>query len=236
MRREPGPSVGVIGGGRLGNAIAGHARAEGLSVVLTGTRHGRRPTGTPDVVIDASGPGAQEEVREYCERNRTPLIECVSNLDDRQWDELHVLARTVPVVRAANLTLGHYLQTRLLREVAALPDALRPRASVRERHPVAKAHRPSATAVELGRTWSRLSGGDPDDVSSLRGGLPVSDHEVMWTWRAETLSLCHSVGSLEAAAAGAVAAARWVHGRKAGMESMDAVYEDLLHHHAAECP
>lgn len=234
MRPEPGPSLGVIGTGRLGTAVAGHARAEGLCVVLTGARHGWKAEGTPDVVIDASGPGAQDEVREYCERNRTALIECVSNLDDRQWAELNALARTVSVVRAANLSLGHYLQTRLLREVAALPEALRPRASVRERHPVAKAHRPSATAVELGRTWSALSGGEPDDISSLRSGLPVSDHEVMWTWQAETLSLCHSVGSLEAAAVGAVTAARWVHRRKAGMESMDAVYDDLLHHHAAE--
>ncbi|MFE7108573.1 dihydrodipicolinate reductase C-terminal domain-containing protein [Streptomyces sp. NPDC057575] len=231
---DAGPSVGVIGTGRLGTAVADHARAQGLRVVLTASRRGWRADGTPDVVVDAGGPAGHEEVRAYCGRNKAALIECVSNLDTRQWDALAELARSVPVVRAANLALGHYLQARLLREVAALPEPLRPLAGIAERHPVTKAHRPSATAQALAGLWGEVSGVAPCDVSSQRSGLPVSEHEVTWTWPAETLTLRHQVGSLEAAADGAVIAVRWAHRRPVGMFSMDAVYDDLFRHHSAE--
>ncbi|WP_410667820.1 dihydrodipicolinate reductase C-terminal domain-containing protein [Amycolatopsis sp. cmx-4-68] len=225
---EAAPTIGVAGLGRLGTAVLDRARRQGLRVVLRASRTGWQADAVPDVLVDASAPAAGEQVRDYCLRHGVALVECVSDLDARQWSALAELAAVVPVVRATNLTVGHYVQSRLVRCVAALPEPVRAPASVWERHPATKAHRPSATAVALGRTWTDGSGAEPSDISSQRSGLPVSEHEVLWTWQAETLALRHSVGSLAAAAAGAVTAVCWAHGRPAGMASMDAVYDDLM--------
>jgi 4-hydroxy-tetrahydrodipicolinate reductase len=225
---EAAPLIGVAGLGRLGSAVLDCAQRHGLRVVLKATRTGWQADAVPDVLVDASAPTAHEQVRDYCRRNGVALVECVSDLDARQWAALDDLATVVPVVRATNLTVGHYVQNRLVRCVAALPESFRAPVSVWERHPATKAHRPSATAVSLGRTWTDGSGVEPSEISSRRSGLPVSEHEVMWTWQAETVALRHSVGSLLAAATGAVTAVCWAHGRPAGMVSMDAVYDDLI--------
>ncbi len=237
--RGAGPLIGVVGLGRLGTAVADRARQQGLAVVLRATRERWQADRVPDVVVDASAPGAHERVRDYCRDTGAALVECVSDLDDGQWAALEELARQVPVVRATNLAVGHHVQRLLVRYVAALPAWCRAPAGVWERHPVTKAHRPSATAVSLAGLWHEASGAEVADISSQRGGLPVSDHEVQWTWPGETLALRHSVGSLLAAANGALHAVGWAHGQTSRpaaprMVSMNAVYDDLISHHQTQ--
>lgn len=223
-----GPRTGVVGVGALGAAIIATCAEAGLPVVLTASRSdGWRVRAAPEVVIDASAPAAHHEVYEYCLRHRVALVECVSNLDGEQWDRLGTLAEYVPVIRATNLAVGHHVQLTLLRYLASL--SMPPAApSVAERHPATKAHRPSATAVALAGAWTRATGADVPEVSSARRGLPVSEHEFQLTWAAETLTVRHAVGSIEAAATGALTAARWIRGRPPGLLTMDAVYDDIF--------
>jgi 4-hydroxy-tetrahydrodipicolinate reductase len=225
------PRIGVVGTGRLGSAVITAAGRLGLRVEFAAGRQVGWPASrVPDVVVDASAPAAAPAVVDYCAHHGCALVECVSNLDDARLDELAVLAKAVPVVRAVNLAFGHYLQHRVVRYLAGLPLAALSEvtASVWERHPATKAHRPSATAVELARVWERGSGIEVGEVSSRRDGLPVSEHEVALTWQNETLAVRHHVDSMNAAAAGAVIAARWVAGREPGLVSMAEVYDDLL--------
>ncbi|QUQ63946.1 dihydrodipicolinate reductase C-terminal domain-containing protein [Kutzneria sp. CA-103260] len=212
-------SAGVIGAtGRLGQAIRRSLERDGIRVVLTASRsagwHGAK---TPDVLVDASGPDAWDEVAAYCRRNRTPLVACVSNVDPR---DVAGLAEQVPVLFATNLSLGHHVQRQLVARLAELVGHTG-QATVWERHPSTKAHRPSATAVRLAEEW----GGPVGEIASRRSGLPVSEHELTVTLAGETVSVRHEVGDLAAAAAGAVLAARWLPGRPAGRYSMSAVYE-----------
>jgi 4-hydroxy-tetrahydrodipicolinate reductase len=233
------PSVGVVGLGRLGRAVVDACAGAGLPVALTACRRsGWRVDAVPDVIVDASGPEALTEVRDYCAANRVALVECVSNLDARQWELLACLARHVPVVRATNLAVGHYLQTALVRRAAELVarGPFAPAAGVRERHPVTKAHRPSATAVKLADCWNAVADVEVTEICAQRSGLPVSDHEVSLTWGAETLTVGHSVGSFAAAADGAVAAARWVTGRPPGVLTVHAMYDELMTKEDGPCP
>jgi 4-hydroxy-tetrahydrodipicolinate reductase len=222
--------VGVVGLGRLGRGIMDACARLGQPVVLTVSRTGGWPASeVPSVIIDASAPEAQARVVDYCGRHGVALVECVSNLGQGQWAELDRLAGRVPVVRATNLTVGHYVHGRLVECLAALgmPAAFGPEASVLERHPATKAHRPSATAVALARIWSDGTGTEVAEICSRRAGPPVSEHEMQWTWPAETLVLRHSVHRIDAAAAGALAAARWTLGRPPGLVGMRDVYDDL---------
>lgn len=222
------PLIGIVGLGRLGSAVAERCGHHGLPVTLRASRGtGWRVDTVPDVLIDASAPAAHERVVEYCGEHGVALVECVSNLSSAQWSRIAELATHVPIVRATNLTIGNYVQSLLVRYVGSLASFHYP-ASVWERHPATKAHRPSATAVELARTWTEQTNTEPTEISSQRCGLPVSEHEFMWTLSAETLTLRHSVTSFAAAADGAIAAARSLPGREAGLVGMHAVYDDLL--------
>ncbi|MGW4112427.1 dihydrodipicolinate reductase C-terminal domain-containing protein [Actinosynnema sp. NPDC004786] len=225
--RDGLPRVGVVGAGRLGGAVLRRCRDLGLPVAWQASGGGRHGDGVADVVVDAAAPAAHDLVVAYCRDHGAALVECVSNLADAQWAALADLATAVPVLRATNLAVGHHLQRRLITHLAAILPA-QPQTSVWERHPTTKAHRPSATAVALAREWSAATGHEPDDLSSTRTGLPVSEHEITWTWESETLSVRHHVGSFDAAATGAARAAVWLSAREPGLYDTQEMYDDLI--------
>jgi 4-hydroxy-tetrahydrodipicolinate reductase len=233
---ERTPSIGIVGLGRLGRAVIDACAEQRLAVVLSASRMQWRVDSVPDVIVDASAAPAQQRVHSYCEQNGVALVECVSDLSCQQWAVLAALARRVPVIRATNLTFGHYLHVRLLRYLASL-HRCSPRSwsdppfnavSIWERHPTTKAHRPSATATQMAAGWEELTGVPVTDVASLRAGLPVSEHELILSLASETLSVRHTVGSYAAAAAGAVTACRWVCSQPPGLTDMYAVFSDAL--------
>ncbi|MEV6262937.1 dihydrodipicolinate reductase C-terminal domain-containing protein [Streptomyces sp. NPDC051784] len=224
------PRLGVVGRGRLGGALLDVCRTEGVPVVLTADRGtGWKVSETPDVLVDASSPDAHDDVLAYCTARRVPLVACVSNLTGGQWTALEELSQAVPVVRATNLSFAHHLQLSLTEFLAGLvTGAAQPSSTgVRERHPVGKAHRPSATAVTLAETWAKASGRQPDDIADERAGLPVSEHELTQSWDGESLHIRHQVGSWSVPARGALAAARWARTAPPGLVTMRNVYEEL---------
>jgi 4-hydroxy-tetrahydrodipicolinate reductase len=234
----PDPVLGIVGAGRLGAAIRRRAVADGHTVHVYDPREPAawRSQPVPGVVLDCSAPPAVGGVADFCRERGLPLVECVSGLGDEQRDRLAELGTRTAVVLAANLSLGNYLQTRALRCVAEAVVMLEsagirgvvPEAAVLERHPPTKAHRPSTTAVALAREWTRHTGRPVADVASFRSGPAVSDHHVRLVWPEQVLTLGHEVGSLDAAAAGALGAARWAVGRAPGTYPVHQVFDDLL--------
>ncbi|MFD3538123.1 dihydrodipicolinate reductase C-terminal domain-containing protein [Streptomyces sp. NPDC058662] len=224
-----GPTLGIVGAGRLGTALRTACGAHGTRVSLTASRRaGWSVEAVPDVLVDASAPEAHDAVLDYCATRRVPLIACVSNLTDTQWKALHELAEAVPVVRATNLSFAHYLQVRIAELTAALTAApFVATTTVRERHPLGKAHRPSATALALADTWAGASGRPVADIADERSGLPVSEHELTHTWDGESLHVRHHVGSWTVPARGALAAADWARTAPPGLVTMRTVYDDL---------
>ena len=220
--------LGVAGAsGRLGSRLVELARQAGWTVsLMVSRRAGWRIEAPPQVVVDVSHPDALSEVAAYCARESVALVSATSGLQERDLLELRALAAKVPVVRAANLSLGHYLQTEAL---AAVARALAGRGGVRgaevrvvDRHPATKHDRPSATAIQLAALW-RDHGGEAV-VESLRHGLPVADHQVGWAFEGEELVIEHRVLDRAAAARGALAAASWALGRPPGLATMNDVY------------
>jgi 4-hydroxy-tetrahydrodipicolinate reductase len=230
------PELGVIGTGRLAGAVLAHGRAAGLNVRALDPRRPRSWADLPaDVLVDCSAPAVADRVLDLCSARRRPLVACVSNWRPEHLARLAELGRSTAVVRATNLSLGNYLQTHLVDQLAALlramerggvPDAM-PEAAVLERHPATKAHRTSATATALADRWRHRTGRAAADVASLRAGPPVSDHEIRLHWSTQALTIRHEVTSLDAAATGAVTAARWLLGRAPGRYGMDDVFGDL---------
>jgi 4-hydroxy-tetrahydrodipicolinate reductase len=218
-------TVGIVGAGRLGSAIALAAAREQVPVVLTATGGGWVVRGRPDVLIDASAPAALDRVADYCRTESVPLVECVSYAEPEHLARLDELARTVRILHATNLALGNHLQRRLIDAVGEYHQALEAEVGVRERHPVRKAPRPSATAWGLAARSSAAAARKPPEPAFSRTGGEVSDHEITWSWPdGESLTVRHSVGSLARSAGCALAAARWVRALPPGASSIDEVH------------
>lgn len=234
----PETVIGVFGTGRLARAVHRLATEEGLTAHLLDPRSPERcdTEPAPGVLVDCSAPEAVTHAAALSARLDVPLVECVSGLDEHHLRVLGERAAGTAVVLAPNLSLGNYLQTRALRVVADVVTTMDragitgaiPEAAVLERHPATKRHRPSTTASRLARQWQRHTHRPAVDVASLRCGPAVSDHEVRLTWPEQTLTLTHQVGSLDAAAAGAIGAAQWAAGRARGMYTIHQVFDDLL--------
>jgi 4-hydroxy-tetrahydrodipicolinate reductase len=219
--------IGVIGaGGRLGSEIVALASENNCTVALRGLRQEWITSGTPDVIIDASHDTAFESVLAYCCEESVPLVEAVSSLAPEQIEQLATLGRAVGVVHAPNLSYGNHLQHAVLLTLAhLLRDASCGwECTIMERHPTFKRDRPSATARRLARTWSDESGRGVSDVAAVRGGLPVSDHELTVTLAGETVTVKHSVTDRRAAASGALKAAQWLVTKPPGLYTMTDVY------------
>lgn len=182
------------------------------------------------LVLDAGGPDGLASTVAFCQRNRAGLVYAVSGLSDAGRSALQQLAGTVPVVVATNLSVGHWLQARvsrwLARTVCELDEAVQ--ASVWERHPRTKQHRPSSSAIELAQDWAADSGAPVPEIVSLRSGHPVSEHAISLDWAYESLSVHHDVRDLRAAAAGAMLALRHAASAGPGLARFDAVLDDLL--------
>ncbi|MFH8476217.1 dihydrodipicolinate reductase C-terminal domain-containing protein [Streptomyces sp. NPDC018000] len=234
----PEPVIGVVGAGRLGRAVRTLATAEARVVRLydprdTGSWHA---VPAPDVILDCSAPALTGPVADLCRDLALPLVECVSGHSGEQLERLSALGGRTTVVLAHNLSLGNYLQTRALRCVADVLVTMEraglkgvvPEAAILERHPVTKAHRPSATAQTLAREWSQYTGSPAADVASLRSGPAVSDHEVRLVWAGQALTVAHAVHSLDAAAAGAIGVADWAAGRSHGTYTVHEVFDHMM--------
>jgi 4-hydroxy-tetrahydrodipicolinate reductase len=188
-----------------------------------------------DVLIDFSLPEGTAAVAAAVEQAGRPLVCGVSGLGDGQLAALEAAARRVPVVFDRNMSQGIAVLSDVVERVArALGDEFR--VTIDETHHVHKLDAPSGTALKLGEAvaaargrplpdlmWYDEPGEPPEDAIRFlverRGEVP-GDHGVRFESATETLALTHSVRTRTVFADGALRAARWVPGQKAGLYSM----------------
>lgn len=221
------PVLGIVGAsGRLGCAVGEAAAGGDWRIGLRASREGWTMDERPDVLVDASRPGALGDVVAFCSRYRVPLVSATSGLDGAGVQRLHQLAGTVAVVRAANLTYGHHLQAELVVRLAALVCADRGpvEVTVHERHPTTKADSPSASARALVDAWNAESSAGPASIAVVRAGAPVSDHSIVVGFGGEELTITHSVRSLAVPARRALEAAAWASTAPPGLYTVADMY------------
>ena len=232
--------VGVVGStGRLGSSIVRECSRRGIPVTWTATSAvwgaaaapQGEPVRPPTVVIDASRGAVLPRTAAYCEEAGAALVACASDLGPGELAAARELSAHVPVVRAVNLSVAHWLQSHLVSTAARIAHRLPelPTAGVLERHTAAKRDRPSATARALAGTWDAVLGdGTTREIASYRAGLPVSEHAFELTFSHETLALRHDVRDLGAAAFGTLVAASWAHDAAPGYHSLTELFDRLF--------
>jgi 4-hydroxy-tetrahydrodipicolinate reductase len=219
-----GRDVGEIAGlGKLGLTIGGDAR---------------QLIGHSDVAIDFSQPAATAEHATFAAALQKPIVIGTTGLTAEQEATVRAAARIIPIVWAANTSLGINLLLGLVAQVAERLGVDWD-IEIMEMHHRGKVDAPSGTALALGhaaaaargttleasakRGRDGITGARRDgDIgfASLRGGDAVGDHHVIFAGAGERLELVHRATNRAIYAKGAVRAAQWLVGKPPGLYGM----------------
>ncbi|MEZ5648041.1 MAG: 4-hydroxy-tetrahydrodipicolinate reductase [Alphaproteobacteria bacterium] len=191
-----------------------------------------------DVFIDFSSPEASVHHSALAQEAGVALVIGTTGLNQAQEQKLKAAAQHIPLVYAANTSIGVTLLQALVRQAAAhLPVEWD--IEIFEMHHRHKVDAPSGTALALGRAAAQGREVDHDRVAvltrtgktglrpegaigyaSLRGGDVVGDHTVIFAGPKERIELAHKAGGRDIYAEGALHAALWVCRQKPGLYSM----------------
>jgi 4-hydroxy-tetrahydrodipicolinate reductase len=170
-----------------------------------------------DVAVDFSLPEGFDPVLALCRARRAGLVSGTTGLDAERLAALDAAARDIPVVWAANYSVGVAVLSELVRRAAqALPGW---DADIVEAHHVHKKDAPSGTALALGRAVAAGRGTEPH-YASLRAGDIVGEHTVQFAGPGERLELVHRATDRDIFARGALEAALRLRGRAAGRHAL----------------
>ena len=224
----------VAPNGRMGRAIAS-AVAQDPDFEID-EDHG-------DVLLDFSTPHALQASLDRAIAASIPVLVGTTGLDDFASRRIATAAEHVAVLRAANTSLGVAVLSELVQRAA---HVLGPEWDIEilEMHHRLKADAPSGTALALGDAATRgretkmksERGRDGTNLkreegaigfASLRGGTVAGEHDVIFAGPEERLILSHRAEDRMIFARGALAAARFLVGKPAGIYSMRDVVDSL---------
>lgn len=241
--------------GRMGRAIEEMCKASdkytiigGVDVTL-GIPH-EFPTvsdinelsGKADAIIDFSHHSASKALCDYAVKTATPVIFCTTGYTEDELAIIKEASKKVAVFRSGNMSLGINLLIELSKKAAEILEGFD--IEIVEQHHNQKLDAPSGTALMIAdgiksvrekseyvydRTQVRQKRAQNEvGIHSVRGGSIVGEHEVLFAGRNENISLRHSALSREVFADGALKAAEYIKGKKAGMYNMGNVLEGLI--------
>lgn len=181
-----------------------------------------------DLAVDFSLPQGFDAVLALCVERGRPLVSGTTGLSAAQQQALVAAGSRIPVLWAANFSLGVAVLTELVRRAsAALQGWDR---DIVEIHHVHKKDAPSGTALALGAAMAGL--GAAPRYASLRAGDVIGEHSVLFTGLGERLELIHRASDRDVFARGALEAAALLSGRPPGTYRL----ADLLPGLAASLP
>ncbi|MCW5567452.1 MAG: 4-hydroxy-tetrahydrodipicolinate reductase [Dokdonella sp.] len=244
--------------GRMGEAIMRLAGAEGRAHIAAAiVRSGSPSAGLAcafapgssylqalptdvvgDGVLDVTGAnGFDDALAAACARG-IGFVSGSTGLSTTQLAALDAASRRIPVLLAANFSLGIAVLTRLVAQAArSLPDW---DVEIVEAHHRLKRDAPSGTALLLGDAVGQgrqaalpvagparcgPRGKGELGYAVIRAGDIVGEHSVWLAGDGERIELAHRATSRDVFARGALVAAAWIAGRTPGRYAMDDVLD-----------
>jgi len=237
-------AIGIIGSrGRMGQALvaaiaeAGHEHAGGadqgddVAALVAAS----------NVLVDFSSPKALQATLDACVAAGKPIVIGTTGLEAAHHAAIDKAAKSIAVLQTGNTSLGVNMLAALVEQAASkLGDDWD--IEIVEMHHRHKVDAPSGTAKLLGEAAARGRGIDlaahsesgRDGITgarakgaigfaALRGGSVAGDHMVIFASDEERIELTHRAENRMIFARGAVKAAGWLVGQRAGRYGMDGV-------------
>lgn len=219
--------------GRMGEEIQKIAKAKKIAC-LTVDRKGRGNykkisdvLEKIDCVIDFSSEAGLADAARWCEKTKTPLVSGTTGLNSKSFSVLKKISNHVPVLWAANMSLGVHVLRQCIKQLSQLDEDFD--FQIEDIHHKFKKDSPSGTAkvlqedlIEaLGKKKSRAVA----PVISIRAGGIFGIHKVLAVSQEEILLLEHTALNRAVFAKGAIVAAKWLSSKKPGYYSFEDIFE-----------
>lgn len=260
--------TGIFGAnGRMGRAlIEAHTQSDGIKMTFAHVREGSNwlgfdtgeLAGIPrqnltthsdtsemaqqvDVMIDFTLPEVLLANIALCKKHNIPIVIGTTGLNELQKQGIKDAAQHIPIVFAANMSVGVNLLFNLVRQAARVMGETAD-IEIWEAHHRFKKDAPSGTAVAIGEEIADELGRDLNECAvygregntgerdkqtigfaTIRAGDVVGEHTAMFAELGERIELTHRASSRLTFAKGAVRAAKWLHGKPAGLYNMQDV-------------
>jgi 4-hydroxy-tetrahydrodipicolinate reductase len=196
-----------------------------------------------DVMIDFSVPRATDAIVEKCLAQKVPLVVATTGLEPAQHQKIKAASRQIPILWSPSMSLAVNLAMKLTEQAArALKD--HPSGAdveIIERHHRFKEDAPSGTALKFGEIIAGEMGqteqqhgrsGRPGQrphgeiaYHALRTGDNPGEHTIVFGLLGETLEISVRASNRDCYAHGALAAAKFLAGKPAGLYSIKDVLE-----------
>jgi len=261
------PRIGILGaGGRMGRILIQAVHEAGATLAAAverpdstllgadaGELAGIGKKGVPltgsleevidlcDVVIDFTAPAATIHHLDICRKAGKSIVIGTTGLNETQNHQITDAAKDIPLVYAANYSVGVNVSLKLL-ELAAKTFGDTVDIEIIEAHHRHKVDAPSGTAFMMGQAvagaldrnlrevavYGREGHTGPRDrqtigFETIRGGDIVGEHTVMFIGEGERIEIKHMATSRMNFASGAVRAAIWVVGKSPARYDMQDV-------------
>ena len=195
-----------------------------------------------DALIDFSAPVALDGILAYGMEKKLPLVLCTTGYNAEELQKIAEASKKVAVLRSANMSLGINLLLSLVQSAAKVLAEADFDIELVEKHHNQKVDAPSGTALALAdainealhneysyqydRSKERVKRDKKEiGISAVRGGSIVGEHEVIFAGTDEVIEIKHTAYSKAIFGKGAVAAAKYLAGKSAGMYGMKDVIE-----------
>lgn len=194
----------------------------------------------PDLFIDFSRPECSLQILDYAKEHSCKVILGTTGFDDEGKSRIVAASRIIPMVFAANFSVGvNVILALIKRSAAIMQDA---DIEIVEAHHRYKVDAPSGTALAMGEaaaagrnvclkdvlvvgrngiTGERQYG--TIGISSVRGGDVVGQHQAAFLCDGEQVNIEHIATSRATFARGALRAALWLEDKKPGLYNMNEV-------------
>ena len=194
-----------------------------------------------DVLIDFTLPDVMLKNLAFCRKAGKAMVIGTTGLSAEQKQLLVEAGKDIPIVFAANFSVGVNLSLKLL-DLAARVSGDEADIEIIETHHRHKIDAPSGTALRMGEAIADALGRDLSKVAvygreghtgarardtigfaTVRGGDVVGDHTVLFAGTGERIEITHRSASRMTYALGSLRAARFLAERSAGLYDMQDV-------------
>ena len=191
-----------------------------------------------DAIVDFSVPEAVRAIIDFALSNKCALIIATTGLDEQTTSAIEAAAKQIPMVVAPSMSSAVNLAMKLSQTAGAalknLPGGID--VEIIERHHRFKEDAPSGTALKFGELIANVMGQDAQahgrsgrpgqrprneiGFHAVRTGDNPGEHTIIFGMLGETLEITVKATNRDCYALGALAAAKFAHGRTAGLYSM----------------